>query len=182
MAVPFIDELATWIATNTSNVSEYPAAHSHFQPSFDMDKSAGSVLRDAQDIEALCHTVLRDTVQLRSLMLNPRDSLSNTGSMVRAEPTTHLLVIIPYGPPPLSPNGTKSLRNALLPHQTFTRFELAQNLPVSEENTFAVRPRRARREQKSQGRARGRCAAHLRGASPGRHQAQRRFAAAGGGS
>lgn len=47
MAVPFIDELATYIATNTSNVSEYPAAHGHPQPSLDMDISTGSVPRDA---------------------------------------------------------------------------------------------------------------------------------------
>lgn len=82
MAVALIVELANRIAINTSKVSEYLAANGYPQPSFDVDTPASPVPRDARDIEALRQAVLRDTAELRSLLLGPRDSLFSAGSMV----------------------------------------------------------------------------------------------------
>ncbi|KAJ4385388.1 hypothetical protein N0V93_009815 [Gnomoniopsis smithogilvyi] len=109
MDLPYIVELATRIATNTSKVSEYLAANGLPQPSFDLHTPPSPVPRDAVEIEALRQAVLKDTAELRSLMLGPRDTLFSAGSM----------------------------QNALLPQQAITRFGLARNLPVGEETTFA---------------------------------------------
>lgn len=84
MAVPYIVELATRIASNTSKVSDYLASNDLPQPSFDMDTPLNPVPREAIEIEALRQAVLRDTSELRSLMLGPRDSLFSAGSMVKA--------------------------------------------------------------------------------------------------
>lgn len=81
-AVPFVVELASRIALNTSRVSEYLAANDHPQPSFHLDAPPCPVPRDAQEIEALRQAVLRDTAELRDLMLGPRDYLRSSGFKV----------------------------------------------------------------------------------------------------
>lgn len=82
MAIPYIVELATRIASNTSKVSDYLAANNLPQPSFELDTPPSPVPRDAVEIESLRQAVLRDTAELRSLMLGPRDSLFSVGSLV----------------------------------------------------------------------------------------------------
>lgn len=83
MAVPYIVELATRIASNTSKVSDYLAANNLPQPSFELDTPPSPVPTDAIEIEALRQAVLKDTAELRSLMLGPRDLLFSAGSMVK---------------------------------------------------------------------------------------------------
>lgn len=82
VAESLIVELANRIATNTTKVSEYLAANGLPQPSFDVDASPSPVPSDARDIELLRQSILRDTTELRSLMLGPRDLLMGSGSMV----------------------------------------------------------------------------------------------------
>ncbi|KAH9885690.1 S-adenosyl-L-methionine-dependent methyltransferase [Xylariomycetidae sp. FL2044] len=103
-----IVELATRIATNTSKVSDYLAAHDLPQPSFDVNAPLyGAVPKDAAEIQALRQSVLEDTDELRRLMLGPRDYLFSF------------------------------VHNALLPQQAITRFGLARALPVGGETSFA---------------------------------------------
>lgn len=76
MSDPRIVELATRIAANTSKVSEYLAANNLPQPSFDINAPLyGAVPNNAREIEALRLSVLKDTTELRDLMLGPRDYL-----------------------------------------------------------------------------------------------------------
>lgn len=91
MAVPHIVGLATRIASNTSKVSDYLAANNLPQPSFDLDTPPSPVPRDAVEIEGLRQAVLRDTAELRSLMLGPRDSLFSAGSMVKTLLPFHMI-------------------------------------------------------------------------------------------
>ncbi|KAF3025036.1 hypothetical protein E8E14_014352 [Neopestalotiopsis sp. 37M] len=107
MSDPRIVELATRIAANTSKVSEYLTANNLPQPSFAIDAPLyGAVPNDAPDIEALRLSVLKDTTELRDLMLGPRDYL--------------------FG----------FVHNTLLPQQAITRFNLARKLPIGGTTTF----------------------------------------------
>ncbi|GAW15863.1 hypothetical protein ANO14919_052850 [Xylariales sp. No.14919] len=108
MAVPYIVTLATRIAANTSKVSDYLTANNMPQPSFDADAPLyGAVPETVPEMAALRQSILQDTAELRDLMLGPRDYLFSF------------------------------VHNALLPQQATTRFELARNLPVGGEQTFA---------------------------------------------
>lgn len=76
MDVPHIVELATRIAANTTKVGDYLTEHNLPQPSFGVDAPLyGCVPSDAPEIEALRLSVIKDTVELRDLMLGPRDYL-----------------------------------------------------------------------------------------------------------
>ncbi|KAI1129037.1 S-adenosyl-L-methionine-dependent methyltransferase [Nemania abortiva] len=108
MAVPHIVALATRIAANTSKVSDYLTSNKLPQPSFDVNAPLyGAVPEIVPEMAALRRSIIQDTAELRDLMLGPRD---------------YLLSFV---------------HNALLPQQAVTRFELARNLPVGGEQTFA---------------------------------------------
>lgn len=127
MVVPHIVELATRIASNTLKVSDYLASNDLPQPSFDLDAPLSPVPREAIEIEALRQAVLRDTSELRSLMLGPRDSLFSAGSMVKTLRSLWKRIKA----------DRLVQQNVLLPQQAITRFGLARNLPVGQETTFA---------------------------------------------
>lgn len=76
MSVPLIVVLATRIASNTSKVSDYLAANHLPQPSFDLGAPASPVPRDAGEIEAIRQAVLKDTAELRFLLLVSKASSS----------------------------------------------------------------------------------------------------------
>lgn len=88
IAIPYIVELATRIASNTSKVSDYLATNNLPQPSFNLDTPPSPVPKDAVEVEALRQAVLKDTAELRSLMPGPRDFLFSAGSRVK---TSHPL-------------------------------------------------------------------------------------------
>lgn len=109
MAVPYIVELATRIASNTSKVSQYLAANNIPQPSFDLDTPVSPVPREASEIEALRQAMIKDTSELRTLMLGPRDFLFSSGSMVRL---LHNVIIME---PAFSATAELGQQNVLLP-------------------------------------------------------------------
>ncbi|KAI1117049.1 S-adenosyl-L-methionine-dependent methyltransferase [Nemania sp. NC0429] len=108
MAVLHIVGLATRITANTCKVGDYLAANNMPQPSFGIDAPLyGAVPESAPEMAALRRSIIEDTTELRDLLLGPRDYLFSF------------------------------VHNALLPQQATTRFNLARNLPVGGEQTFA---------------------------------------------
>ncbi|KAJ8130720.1 hypothetical protein O1611_g2906 [Lasiodiplodia mahajangana] len=76
MDVPHIVALATRIAANTSKVGEYLTANNMPQPSFDVNAPLyGAVPETVPEMANLRRAILQDTVELRDLMLGPRDYL-----------------------------------------------------------------------------------------------------------
>ncbi|KAI0856565.1 hypothetical protein F4860DRAFT_518749 [Xylaria cubensis] len=110
MSVPRIVELAQPIATNTAKVSQYLSVNDLPQPSFNLDVPLnGPIPKDAApEIMELRLSVPKDTIELRHLMLGPRDYLTYD-----------------------------FIHNTLLPQQVSTQFGIARNLPVGGETTFA---------------------------------------------
>ncbi len=69
-------ELSARIAANTTKVNDYLITHQLPQPSFDVDGPLESLIpKQAIDIEAARVAVIDDTLELRRLILGPRDYL-----------------------------------------------------------------------------------------------------------
>lgn len=71
-----IVELSTRIATNTAKVDEYLTSHDLPTPSFDVDGPLQSMIpKDDVELEAARVAIIDDTLELRRLVLGPRDYL-----------------------------------------------------------------------------------------------------------
>ncbi|KAF3025037.1 hypothetical protein E8E14_014355 [Neopestalotiopsis sp. 37M] len=71
-----IVELSTRIATNTAKVDEYLISHDLPTPSFDVDGPFQSMIpKDDVELEAARVAIIDDTLELRRLVLGPRDYL-----------------------------------------------------------------------------------------------------------
>ncbi|KAH8893874.1 S-adenosyl-L-methionine-dependent methyltransferase [Thozetella sp. PMI_491] len=103
-----IAELAARIAANTKKVDNYLATHSLATPSFDVDAPVQPLIPKTEaDVLAARDAVIQDTLELRQLMLGPREQL------------------LSYQP------------NQLLNQLVTARFELAHHVPIDGEATFA---------------------------------------------
>ncbi|KAI1380114.1 hypothetical protein F4677DRAFT_405889 [Hypoxylon crocopeplum] len=101
-------ELSVRIATNTAKVNDYLATNNLPQPSFDLNAPSQSLIPFSEsEVAAARQTVLHDCVELRDLMLGPREYL------------------------------TSFQHNALVGQQVITRFKLAEAVPIGGEITFA---------------------------------------------
>lgn len=78
MATSRIVELSQRIAVNTAKVHDYLAAHNLPDPSFEVDAPLVSVVPQANtDLAKARHEVINDTLELRQLMLGPREHLTS---------------------------------------------------------------------------------------------------------
>lgn len=76
MSMPRIVELSARIADNTAKVNEYLNAHHLPTPSFDVSAPLQSMIPNTEvEIEAARVAIIDDTLELRRLMLGPRDYL-----------------------------------------------------------------------------------------------------------
>ncbi|OTA99906.1 hypothetical protein M426DRAFT_15962 [Hypoxylon sp. CI-4A] len=108
MSKPRIVQLSTSIAANTTKINDYLVSHGLPTPSFDIDAPSGSTIpKDAVDIEAARASLIDDTLELRRLVLGPREHLSSYA------------------------------HDELVSQQAITRFGLAHAFPVGSEATFA---------------------------------------------
>ncbi|KAI1076986.1 putative O-methyltransferase [Whalleya microplaca] len=106
MADSRILELSVRIATNTAKVNDYLAANNLPQPSFDIDAPSQFSINEPE-IAAARQAVLHDCLELRDLMLGPREYL------------------------------TSFQHNQLVGQQVITRFKLAEAVPVGGEIAIA---------------------------------------------
>ncbi|ROW15360.1 hypothetical protein VPNG_02376 [Cytospora leucostoma] len=107
MATSRIVELSQRIAVNTAKVHDYLAAHNLPEPSFALDAPLVSVIPQAEtDLVKARQGVINDTLELRQLMLGPREHL------------------------------TSFSESDLVSQQAVARFNLAQAFPVEGEITF----------------------------------------------
>ncbi|KAI1410075.1 S-adenosyl-L-methionine-dependent methyltransferase [Hypoxylon sp. FL1857] len=103
-----IVELSARIASNTAKVNSYLVAHNLPRPSFDIDAPVQSLIpNDEPDIAAARQAVIHDCLELRELMLGPKDHL------------------ISYR------------YNELISQHAILRFRLAEAFPIGGETTFA---------------------------------------------
>ncbi|KAI2642063.1 S-adenosyl-L-methionine-dependent methyltransferase [Xylaria nigripes] len=108
MATSRIVELANRIASNTAKVDEYLASHKLPTPSFDVDGPRDTLIpKDEASVEAARVAVIDDTVELRHLLLGPREYLMSY---------TH---------------------DELISQQAITRYRIAHSFPVGQEASFA---------------------------------------------
>ncbi|KAI6080974.1 putative O-methyltransferase [Hypoxylon rubiginosum] len=100
-------ELGVRIGRNTAKVNDYLATNNLPQPSFDVDgPSQFPIPHDESEISAARQAVLHDCLELRALMLGPREYL------------------------------TSFQHNELVGQQVITRFKLAEAVPIGGEVTF----------------------------------------------
>ncbi|KUI71834.1 6-hydroxytryprostatin B O-methyltransferase [Cytospora mali] len=107
MATSRIVELSQRIAVNTAKVHDYLACHNLPEPSFALDASLVSIIPEANtDLVKARQEVINDTLELRQLMLGPKEHLASFNE------------------------------NDLVSQQAVARFNLAQAFPVEGEITF----------------------------------------------
>lgn len=107
MATSRIIELSQRIAVNTAKLHDYLAANNLPEPSFALDAPLSSVIPQANtDLVKARQDVINDTLELRQLILGPREHL------------------------------TSFSENDLVSQQAVARFNLAQAFPVESEITF----------------------------------------------
>lgn len=108
MSDSLIFNLSARIAANTAKVNEYLASHGLAQPSFALDAPSRSLIPDTElDVAAARQAVISDCLELRELMLGPREHL------------------------------TSFKHNELVGQQAIMRFRLAEAFPIGGETTFA---------------------------------------------
>ncbi|KAI4595113.1 hypothetical protein KJ359_007088 [Pestalotiopsis sp. 9143b] len=108
MSMPRIVELSARIADNTAKVNEYLNAHHLPTPSFDVSAPLQSMIPNTEvEIEAARVAIIDDTLELRRLMLGPRDYLMTFTS------------------------------NELLSQHAIVHFRLDHSFPVGSEASFA---------------------------------------------
>ncbi|KAI0020758.1 S-adenosyl-L-methionine-dependent methyltransferase [Xylariomycetidae sp. FL0641] len=108
MSASRIVELAANIATNTGILDDYLRANGLPTPSFEVDGPLESLVpQNEHEIEAARVAIIDDTLELRRLVLGPRDHLMSFSA------------------------------NELLSQQAITRFRLAHSFPVHSEASFA---------------------------------------------
>ncbi|KAI1400598.1 putative O-methyltransferase [Hypoxylon fuscum] len=101
-------ELSVRIATNTAKVNDYFAANNLPQPSFDLNAPSQCLIPPSEsEIVAARQAVLHDCLELRNLMLGPREYV------------------------------TSFQHNELVGQQVIMRFKLAEAVPIGGEITFA---------------------------------------------
>ncbi|KAK8123895.1 hypothetical protein PG999_003813 [Apiospora kogelbergensis] len=108
MSTTRILELSSRIATNTTKLNDYLVSNNLPAPSFDLNGPTDSLIpKENTDLEAARVAIIDDTLELRQLMLGPREYLMSY---------TH---------------------DELISQQAIVRFRLAQSFPVGSEATFA---------------------------------------------
>ncbi|GAP82801.1 putative S-adenosyl-L-methionine-dependent methyltransferase [Rosellinia necatrix] len=108
MASSRIVELATKIASNTARINEYLLSHDLPTPDFDVDGPLDTLIPKHEiDVESARVAVIDDTLELRRLVLGPREYLMSY---------TH---------------------DELISQQAITRYKLAHSFPVGQEASFA---------------------------------------------
>lgn len=76
MAAARIVEISARIAANTAKVNEYLVANNLPSPSFDENGPSETLIpKDALEVEAARVAIIDDTVELRRLVLGPREYL-----------------------------------------------------------------------------------------------------------
>ncbi|KAK8034305.1 hypothetical protein PG993_009300 [Apiospora rasikravindrae] len=108
MSTNRIVELSSKIAANTAKLNDYLVSKKLPTPSFDLNGPTDSLIpKHNTDMEAVRVAVIDDTLELRQLMLGPREYLMSY---------TH---------------------DEVISQQALVRFRLAQSFPVGSEATFA---------------------------------------------
>lgn len=77
MATSHIVELSQRIAANTAKVHDYLAANNLPEPSFALDAPVSGIPQSNTELVKARQDVINDTLELRQLMLGPRDHLTN---------------------------------------------------------------------------------------------------------
>jgi hypothetical protein len=76
MAASRIVELASRIAANTNKINDYLVAHNLPTPSFDVNGAQDTLIpKHELDIQSARTAVIDDTLELRRLVLGPREYL-----------------------------------------------------------------------------------------------------------
>ncbi|KAI0972042.1 S-adenosyl-L-methionine-dependent methyltransferase [Xylaria arbuscula] len=108
MASSRIVDLASRIASNTSKINDYLLRHNLPTPTFDLDGPLDTLIpKHETDIESARVAVIDDTLELRRLVLGPREYLMSY---------TH---------------------DELISQQAITRYKLSHSFPVGQEASFA---------------------------------------------
>ncbi|KAI1123665.1 S-adenosyl-L-methionine-dependent methyltransferase [Nemania abortiva] len=108
MATSRIIELANRIASNTAKVNDYLLSHNLPTPSFDVDGPRDTLVpKDELSVESSRVAIIDDTLELRRLVLWPREYLMSY---------TH---------------------DELISQQAITRYRIAHSFPVGQEASFA---------------------------------------------
>ncbi|KAI1110206.1 S-adenosyl-L-methionine-dependent methyltransferase [Nemania sp. NC0429] len=107
MATSRIVELASRIASNTAKINDYLLSQNLPTPSFDVDGPRETLIpKDEVSIEAARVAIIDDTLELRRLVLGPREYLMST------------------------------LGDELVSQQAITRYRIAHSFPIGQEASF----------------------------------------------